>query len=244
MISKNQIKIIRSLKQKKYRQKYNKFVCEGVKVIDELIGTRPDLIENVYMTSQGVEKLSRKPEIDIEIIEEKDLRMISSLSTNHDGLAIVKMEDQSEDVDWDQGTILYLDGVRDPGNLGTIIRLCDWFGLKHLLLSHDCVDPFNPKVVQSSMGSLWRVSWKFIDLQEVTHLSRASLIGADMIGHDYKSFDFPEKYILVMGGESNGLSEKSRELIDQLISIPKVGQEIESLNVAVATSILVSHGVK
>ena len=139
---------------------------------------------------------------------------------------------------------LALDSVRDPGNLGTIIRICDWFGLRHLILSHDCCDCYNPKVVRATSGSLARVKVHYVESlsQELERLE-VPVIGASAKGSSiYASeFSFPSSGVLVVGNEGQGLSEEVTQVLDQTVSIPSYGEDAESLNVAVATGILISE---
>ena len=235
MLSKNQIKLITSLKQKKQRQQHGFFVVEGVKTIKELLQSHLKL-HALYTTETF--NIDAKVEV---LISESDLKRISFLTTPNTALAIFKIP-KPKAIETD-GLVVALDAVRDPGNLGTIIRLCDWFGVKELVCSIETVDCFNPKVIQSTMGSIARVNINYINL--ITFLKEAELpvFGAFMQGETVYKKQLPEKGILVMGNEANGVSKEIEAIITEKIAIPRFGdlQATESLNVATATAILLSE---
>lgn len=235
MLSKNQIKLITSLKQKKYRQQYGFFVVEGVKTIKELLQSHLKL-HALYTTETF--HIDAKDEI---LISEADLKRISFLTTPNIALAIFKIP-QPKPIDTN-GLIVALDAVRDPGNLGTIIRLCDWFGVDQLVCSNETVDCFNPKVIQSTMGSITRVNVSYVDLVGFLKDAKLPVFGAFMEGETVYTKQLPEKGILVMGNEANGVSKDVEAAITEKISIPRFGdlQATESLNVATATAILLSE---
>ncbi|UAM97165.1 RNA methyltransferase [Polaribacter litorisediminis] len=236
-ISKNQLKIITSLSQKKYRQKHHLFVAEGIKVVNELLNSSFKL-EILYATDNFITNISSDK---IVRISEKELQKISNLKTPNQVVGLFKIPD--EKVLQQSGIIIALDTVNDPGNLGTIIRLCDWFGVQQLICSKDTVDCYNQKVVQASMGSLTRVAIRYVDLE--TYLQEAVLpvFIADMEGANVYTAALPKDAILIMGNEANGISENIKSLVKNRISIPRFGetQETESLNVATATAILLSE---
>ena len=235
-ISKNQLKTITSLSQKKYRQQHNLFVAEGIKVVRELLQSSLELVK-LYATDDFViDDISK-----LEKISPKDLQKISNLKTPNKVLGIFKIPDEKPLQE--KGLILALDTINDPGNLGTIIRLCDWFGITQLICSKETVDCYNPKVVQSSMGSLTRVSIKYIDLKSFLKETNLPIYIADMDGENVYKTDLPKEAILVMGNEANGVSDEIKGLVKNKISIPRFGslQETESLNVATATAILLSE---
>lgn len=233
MLSKNQIKLITSLKQKKYRIQHGFFVVEGVKTIKELLQARFEL-HALYTT----ETFDVEREI---LISENDLKRISFLTTPNKALAVFKMP-HSKPVD-KTGLIVVLDDLRDPGNLGTIIRLCDWFGVKDLVCSEGTVDCFNPKVVQASMGSITRVNVSYVNLMDFLKDQEAPVFGTYMAGENVYKKPLPKKAILVMGNEANGISDTIEAFINEKITIPRFGdlQATESLNVATATAILLSE---
>lgn len=235
MLSKNQIKLITSLKQKKYRQQYGFFVVEGVKTIKELLQSTFEL-HALYTTEPF--NIDAK---DVILISETELKRISFLTTPNKALAIFKIP-ESKPIKNNQ-LIVALDAIRDPGNLGTIIRLCDWFGVADLVCSRETVDCYNPKVIQATMGSITRVNLTYVDLVLFLKESKLPIFGAFMDGENVYKTKLPEKGILVMGNEANGISKEIEATITEKISIPRFGtsQEIESLNVATATAILLSE---
>jgi TrmH family RNA methyltransferase len=236
-ISKNQSKIITSLSQKKYRQKHKLFIAEGVKVVNELLNSSFEIdtlfAVDDFQTDISVNKITR--------ILEKDLQKISNLKTPNKVLGLFKIPDEKPLQK--NGLIVALDDINDPGNLGTIIRLCDWFGVSQLLCSKETVDCYNQKVVQASMGSLTRISITYIDLETYLTASTLPTFVADMDGENVYKSQLPKEGVLIMGNEANGVSYEIKVLIKNKISIPRFGetQETESLNVATATAILLSE---
>ena len=236
-LSKNQIKLIVSLDQKKYRNKLQLFVAEGVKVVKELISSSFEL-ESLYVTeAMGTLFL----DVDFQVIPEKDLKKVSSLKSPNGVLAVFKIP--NSEVIRTSGLTVALDGINDPGNLGTIIRLCDWFGVEQLICSLDTVDCYNSKVVQASMGSLPRISINYVDLKKYLINSKLPSYIADMEGENVYESSLPKEAILVMGNEANGIRSEIQKLSTNQITIPRFGdiQATESLNVATATAILLSE---
>lgn len=235
MLSKSQIKLITSLKQKKYRQDLGFFVVEGIKTINELLASHLKL-HALYTTESF--NIDAKDEV---LISETDLKRISFLKTPNKALAIFKIPEQTP-LDT-KGLIVVLDDVRDPGNLGTIIRLCDWFGVKELVCSKATVDCFNPKVIQATMGSITRVNISYLDLETFLNDVNSPIYGAFMDGDVVYKTALPAQGVLVMGNEANGVSKDVEALITEKITIPRFGalQATESLNVATATAILLSE---
>ena len=236
MLSKSQIKLITSLKQKKYRQQYQLFVVEGKKTIFELLHSNLQL-HQLYTTT-----LEFDVSDDLAIqISENELAKISFLKTPNTALAVFKIPKQKP-VDFSK-LVVALDDVRDPGNLGTIIRLCDWFGVKDLICNIETVDCYNPKVIQATMGSITRVNVSYHNLSELLHVQNSEKFGAFMDGDNIYTMDLPDSGILVLGNEANGISNEVKSQITQYISIPRFGdlQATESLNVANAAAILLSE---
>lgn len=235
MLSNNHKKLIRGLQQKKQRTKNLCFVAENPKVVNEFIHAGFEL---KYLFSTDT---SLFPEENPLHISEKELKAISFLSTPNTCLAVFEIPAQKQLPT--KGLQVALDAIRDPGNLGTIIRLCDWFGVTKLLCTTDTVDCYNPKVVQASMGSLARVNVEYVDLKE--HLSKTKLpvYGTFMDGESIYSESLIEEAILVMGNEANGVHPEIEALVNKRISIPRFGelQKTESLNVATATAIILSE---
>jgi TrmH family RNA methyltransferase len=236
-ISKNQLKIISSLSQKKYRQKHRLFIAEGIKVVQELLNSTFQ-VETLYATDDFENSTSSDK---IVRISEKELQKISHLKTPNKVIGLFKMPE--EKVVQQSGIIIALDALNDPGNLGTIIRLCDWFGVQELICSKDTVDCYNQKVVQASMGSLSRVSIRYVDLKTYLQEALLPVFIADMDGANVYTTVLPKDAILIMGNEANGISDSIRSLVKNKVSIPRFGetQETESLNVATATAILLSE---
>lgn len=236
MLSKSQIKLINSLSQKKYRNKNRLFVAEGIKVIKELLNSSYEL----EMLFAEVD-LFFVPKDKVSLVTPQELKKITKLSTAQTALALFKIPETEEKPL--QDLVVALDGVRDPGNLGTIIRLCDWFGVKQLLCSNDTVDCYNEKVVQATMGSLTRVHIAYADLYETLKNTNLPLLGTFMDGENVYKAQLPSSGILILGNEANGISSSIESLASQKISIPQFGenQSTESLNVATATAILLSE---
>jgi TrmH family RNA methyltransferase len=236
-ISKSQLKILTSLSQKKYRQKHQLFIAEGIKVVDEFLNSSFE-VDTLFVSDDFNTTISSD---NINRISEKDLQKISNLKTANKVLGLFKIP--KEKPLQNNGLIIALDAVNDPGNLGTIIRLCDWFGVTQLLCSKETVDCYNQKVVQASMGSLTRISIKYIDLESYLKETILPTFIADMDGENVYKSALPKEAILIMGNEANGVSEELKALIKNKISIPRFGetQETESLNVATATAILLSE---
>ncbi|MCP9198458.1 RNA methyltransferase [Gramella sp. GC03-9] len=237
MVSKNQIKLIKSLSQKKFRNKHKLFVVEGIKGIEEFLKSDIELFSLFSSTNSFGVSEDKWTELD-----EGSLKKISFLSNPQGGLAIFKIPELEKKIS--AGLILALDGVRDPGNLGTIIRLCDWYGIEDLVCSNDTVDCFNPKVVQASMGSLARVNVRYLDLQQfMKDHQELPVYGTLLEGQNIYSEELPENGIIVMGNEANGISEEIKALVNKKLNIPQFGkiQKTESLNVATATAIVLSE---
>lgn len=195
----------------------------------------------------NLSKVSKK--IDIEIIKEEEMQRISTFTNASECLAIVEIPSMPRKVELNSeyiqnNLVLALDGVRDPGNLGTIIRIADWFGIQHIICSEDTVELYNPKVVQSTMGSILRVDLHYIDLKEfLSQHQDGKIWGALLNGEDVYSISEPRKGILLMGSESHGIHSDHLKYINKPITIPNFGGSAESLNVAVATAILCSEFV-
>ena len=234
-LSKNHIKLITSLSQKKYRQKHKLFVVEGVKVVQEFLNSSYEL-DIVFSSDTDFSSTNKFIEV-----TDQELKKISSLKNPNKVLAIFKIPNQINPIMG--GLILALDSINDPGNLGTIIRLCDWFGIEQLVCSNETVDCFNSKVVQASMGSLTRVAVSYLDLKKYLQNASVPIFVADMDGLDVYKTKLPESALLVLGNEANGISDDIKQLVTTKITIPRYGafQQTESLNVATASAILLSE---
>jgi len=237
MLSKNQIKLITSLHQKKYRLTNQLFFAEGKKVIQELVESNFELV-HLYSIQNDFEEVSNDKKT---IIPESDLKKISALATQNTCLAVFKIPDEKQIIE--SGLILALDSIRDPGNLGTILRLCDWFGISQLVCSKETVDIYNPKVVQATMGSIARVNVNYIDLASYIGQTKLPVFGTFMDGKNIYKSTLPQEGIIIMGNEANGISPELEKLIKNKLTIPRFGtvQKTESLNVATATAIILSE---
>ena len=234
LISKSEIKSITQLRQKKYRDARSLFTAEGPKVIEELLG------EGLQLHSLYETEPTHVLKENYQQISAQELKKISNLKTANTSFAVFE-KPKVPPIDYN-GLIVALDAVRDPGNLGTIIRMCDWFGVSQLLCSQDTADCYNPKVVQATIGSIARVSVHYVDLKTALQESKLPIYGAFMDGQNVYASKLPEKGIVVMGNEANGISAEISEVITSRISIPQFGkQTTESLNVATATAILLSE---
>jgi TrmH family RNA methyltransferase len=237
MLSKNQIKLITSLQQKKQRLTNQLFFAEGIKVIQELVESNFELV-HLYTTLNDFEEVSKEKKV---IIQENDLKKISALATPNSCLAVFKIPAEKKIIE--SGLILALDSIRDPGNLGTILRLCDWFGISQVVCSKETVDIYNPKVVQATMGSIARVNVNYVDLESYISQTKLPVFGTFMDGNNIYKSTLPQEGIIIMGNEANGISPEIENLIKNRLSIPRFGtlQKTESLNVATATAIVLSE---
>ena len=236
MVSDRQIKIIKSLKHKKNRIKHNLFVAEGDKTIVELILSGIN-IDSLYSTNSQIEGVKNS----VVQLSNLELNKISNLSTPKNSLAVFEIP-KSKDINYNR-LIIGLDNISDPGNLGTIIRLCDWFGIEDLICSFDTVDCYNPKVVQASMGSISRVNITYLDLQNSLESNSLKTYGTYMQGDSIYEIDEIQNGVILFGNEANGINPNLLKFIDKRLSIPRFGklQKTESLNVANALSIVLSE---
>ena len=235
MLTKNQIKLNHSLNQKKFRVQHQMFVVEGVKVVQEFLNSNYKLVE-VFSTDISYSKFSSN----FTKVSSKELSKISNFSSPNKVLATFQIPSPSK-VNW-SGLVLALDAINDPGNLGTIIRLCDWFGIGDLVCSETTVDCYNSKVVQSSMGSHSRVNITYANLEIVLADSKVCY-GAFMDGVSIYQEELAETGVIVLGNEANGMSKEIEALMDSRLSIPRFGsfKQTESLNVANAAAIILSE---
>jgi len=240
-LSKNEIKLVKSLQIKKYRDLHRLFVVEGVKLVDELIEQSHFKIDGIFYTSGYDRKLPGT--IHSFEITENELSRISGLKSPNKVLAVVKYPSETP-IDYSsENLILLLDNINDPGNLGTIIRTADWFGIKEVIATKTTVDLFNPKVIQSSMGAVYRIKFHRTNLNETIpdlKTNNFQLIGAALGGENLYTTPFKKKTALVMGSESHGISKELSDQLDKEVLIPQFGKT-ESLNVAMATGIILSH---
>lgn len=237
MVSKNQIKLITGLQQKKYRAQHKLFIAEGPKVVQELLDSSFEL-HHLFTTDAVFKGI---PQDKTTLITDAELKKISTLATPNTCLALFAIPDGKPIID--NGLIVALDDVRDPGNLGTIIRQCDWFGITQLTCSEQCVDAYNPKVVMATMGSLSRVNVVYTNLEKYLRETQLPVFGTFMDGENIYNETLPAEGIIVMGNEANGISATVEKLVTYRIAIPRFGQlqKTESLNVATATAIILSE---
>ena len=237
MVSKNQINLISSLQQKKQRQVHKLFFAEGIKVVQELLFSNFEL-EHLFTTESIFTEIPFSKQT---LISEVELKKISALTTPNTCLALFKIP-ESKKVQ-EKGLLLALDDIRDPGNLGTILRLCDWFGIQQLVCSKETVDLYNPKVVMATMGSIARVNVTYLDLNEFIKNTKLPVFGTFMDGKNIYKEKLPNEGIVVMGNEANGISKEIENSIQNRLTIPRFGdlQQTESLNVATATAIILSE---
>lgn len=237
MVSKNQIKLITGLQQKKQRIEQQLFIAEGVKVIQELLLAN-FVPQHLFVTEHEFETIKTSQKT---LISESDMKRISVLSTPSSCLGVFKIPKPKKPAD--KGLIVVLDDIRDPGNLGTIIRLCDWFGVTDLVCSNETVDVYNPKVVQATMGSITRVNVSYLDLKDYISKSSLPVFGTFMDGKNIYTEKLPAEGLLIFGNEANGISQQLEAKIKNRIAIPRFGdlQQTESLNVATAAAICLSE---
>lgn len=242
MITKNTIKLIQSLKQQKYRKEQQLFVVEGRKMVAELMESGFDVV-GLYATERYLE--ANETHFDgLETVTEVQMEQMSGQDTAPGILAVARIPQQSR-LRGGSRLVLALDGIANPGNMGTIIRTADWFGIRQIVCSNDTVSCFNPKVVQSTMGGLFRTHISYTDLP--SYLAQAKgegykVFGALLDGSNvYQTPIQPGRNILVIGNESKGITPEVQQLVDQRLLIPNLGGTCESLNAAVATAILCSE---
>lgn len=242
MLSKSQISLLQSLQHKKFRREHGAFLVEGYKSVTEFINSAYR-IEAVYHTAAIAPKLlNLSQKINFEEISSKSIEKISSLTTPQDVIALVKMP-QWPAIQYStlqKKFSLVLDGIQDPGNMGTIIRTADWFGIDRIICSEDCVDVYNPKVVQATMGSLSRINVHYTNIVDVLTTIQLPIFGALLNGENIYTTNFGAEGLIVMGNEGNGLRPEIIKLVNKAVTIPRIGKA-ESLNVAIATAIFCSE---
>jgi TrmH family RNA methyltransferase len=242
MLSKSQISLLKSLQHKKERREHGLFLVEGYKSVIEFVNS-PYQTEAIYHTTAfdpKLLKLSRK--INLCEISVTDMEKISSLKTPQEVTALVKIPQWPalNNAKLKEKFSLVLDGIQDPGNLGTIIRTADWFGIDTIICSDDTVDAYNPKVVQASMGSLSRINMYYVPLSDVLPRLNLPIFGALLNGESIYDTNFGGQGLIVMGNEGNGVRPDIEALINKAVTIPRRGAA-ESLNVAIATALFCSE---
>ena len=238
MLSKKETKDIQSLSQKKFRKELKLFLAEGPKIVSELIQLIPGKIENVYALPEWINSSGHHDKVKITEISQHELEKISALQTPNQVVAVLRQ--WSAERPPSESFTVYLDGIQDPGNFGTIIRIADWFGIKNIVCSNGCAELFNPKVVQSTMASIARVNVYYDEAGDWLPAQQGPVFAAMLDGKSLNEFPKTDKGILLIGNESRGISEELMQHATEKITIPRKG-EAESLNAAVATGILLSH---
>jgi TrmH family RNA methyltransferase len=245
MLSKTHTKYIQSLQHKKFRDENELFLAEGPKVVMDLLNSRKFICKEIFALTDWIKEHSKQlsvlHETVVTAVVDFELQKISSLSTAQDVVAVFEKRKPVVKINTTSKITLALDTIQDPGNLGTIIRTADWFEIENIVCSIGCADMYNAKVVQSTMGSLGRVNVIYTDL--VTWLRENNSIkiySASLEGKDVKAFGKLKEGIIIIGNEANGVSDEVMKLVNEKITIPKIG-EAESLNAGVATGIILSH---
>ncbi|WP_027002929.1 RNA methyltransferase [Hugenholtzia roseola] len=257
MLSKNQIKKIRGLQLKKNRQAEGLFLVEGAKILEELLATANTedwvgtyQIDKLWITEQFASKNKRQLDalstLAWELADEQSLIQAGTLQSNNAGIATIRFLkpslSKSTQLIEKEGLTLVLDDLKDPGNLGTIIRLADWYGIKQLFCSPETVDCFNPKVVAASMGSLFRVQIQYCDLSNflAQYKNKIPIYAAVLKGQNVHHTPMAAQGLLLIGSESHGVNPDLLPLVDVPLTIPRFGKA-ESLNAAIATAILIDN---
>jgi RNA methyltransferase, TrmH family len=242
MLTNKQIKLINSLHSKKGRKENDLFLVEGEKSILELV--KSDFVIDFFVLNESqvslADKIGQNCKSPIYFLDAESIQKLSTLVNNEIGVAVVQQKKFPSFQIQDRFTIV-LDGIRDPGNLGSIIRICDWYGLKQLVLSEDCTEFYNPKVIISSMGSFSRIEFTYVDLPVFFKENKDyKKIGAVLNGENIHQYQFPDKGFIILGNESNGIREGIIQSLDERITIPSFGMA-ESLNVGISTAVIVDN---
>ena len=239
MLSKSQLSFIKSLHLKKYRKRHGRFLVEGIKSVTEFFASDFH-VEHLYYTPEAAANLGKIPRnIKCIPVTVDDMMKMSTLDTPQGVLAVVCMKPATTTLPasvFRNSHSLFLDGIQNPGNLGTIIRTADWFGIDRVVCSEDCAELYNPKVIQASMGSAARVPVSYCSLDSLLRETDVPVYGAFLDGTSVYETDFGKEAIIVLGNEGNGISEKTASCIQHHVTIPRFGAG-ESLNVAVSTGI-------
>jgi TrmH family RNA methyltransferase len=238
MINKNELKYIQSFVHKKQWAQESVFMVEGPKLVAELLNS-DWIIEKIYATVAWADKQT-DPSLNIQIVDDFELEKMTQLQKPNQVIALVEKKLYRNPLEFKGQFTLVLDGVQDPGNMGTIIRTADWFGCTQIIVSEDSANLYNPKVIQSTMGSFLRVRVAAMDIATVMGDVNLPVYGALLAGSSIYETKFTKEGFLVIGNESKGIRPEINSMVTQAISIPKFGAA-ESLNAAVATGIILSH---
>lgn len=242
MFTKNQAKLIKSLQDKKNRVELGLFLVEGEKSVLELLNSDFE-IDLILTTNEFFDKFGdkiREKSKSYEIVDQFELEKVGTFTTNDSALAVVKQKNNKPFNIKEDEIVLALDEIKDPGNLGTIIRIADWYGIKNIVASKETVDFYNPKVVTATKGSFTRVNIFYTDLKDFISVQKIPVLGAFLDGDEIHKFKFPSGGIILMGNESNGVNKELEKLITKKITIPSYGKA-ESLNVAIATAVILDN---
>lgn len=245
MLSKTHTKYIQSLWHKKLRDQLGLFIAEGPKVVMDLLMSRKFICKEIFALEDWIleqgKLLSTFADISITGVKDFELKKISLLTTAHSVVAVFEKKKENFGIETASKITLALDTIQDPGNLGTIIRIADWFGVADIACSTGCADMYNAKVVQSTMGSLGRVNIIYTDLPAwLRQNKKTKIFSASLEGKDVRLMGKLKEGIIIIGNEANGVSDEVLKLVNEKITIPRIG-EAESLNAAVATGIILSH---
>ena len=253
MLSNNRISFIRALQQKKFREEHRLFIAEGDKLVREMLNSGFTVQQVCGVESWIVDNHSHAMKAESsEVVKVMDMERMSSMTTAPEVLAVVEIPEYDiNEVGGNKGLILMLDGIRDPGNMGTLIRTADWFGISDIIASEDSVEFWNPKVIQATMGSITRVRLHSSDLKAAVNLLRQntaknnssfSVYGAAMDGTDVYKTEWSRSGALIIGNESNGIRDNIAQLLDVTVAIPRAENSgAESLNAGIAAGILMSE---
>lgn len=244
ILSKNQIKFIKSLHQKKYRYEHQMFLLEGEKLVNEALRDKPDIVE--YLIVQEDYKVSIPSHISVYFAKSSALQTISALESPPPVMAVCHFLNTPKNsfIQLENTFSFYLDNINDPGNLGTIIRVCDWFGIKELYCSPNTVDLYNSKTIQASKGSFLRVKVLYSEFHALHISDKTKIYAADLIGESIYTLK-DKNGLIILGNEAHGISDTLNPSIHQYIHIPRYpGSKAESLNVAMSASIIANEFVK
>ncbi|HFA49909.1 MAG TPA: RNA methyltransferase [Bacteroidetes bacterium] len=245
MLSTKKLKYLKSLHQRKFRQKYANFIAEGAKTASEILSDKNVEIEGIFALKEWLTENAaniKLPGEKVFEISESELKKISLLRTPNKVLLVLKQKKQGTPAALSSGISLYLDEIRDPGNMGTILRNADWFGVKWVYCSPQCVEVYNPKAVQASMGAFLRVKTQIETLDNIKKAAPGlPIYGAALDGKSIYEIEIPKAALVVIGNESFGISKETAKKLTHLIKIPRHADgRAESLNAAVATGIVLA----
>ncbi|HYG03342.1 MAG TPA: RNA methyltransferase [Chryseosolibacter sp.] len=236
MLSKATIKYIKSLQVKKYRKQEQSFVIEGAKTVQELLASDFEVLR-LFATESFLSENRVPSGIDVLEVKESELDNIGGFQTNNGALAIARMKANQPPAIQRQSFVLVLDDIRDPGNLGTIIRTADWYGINQIVASNETADFYNSKVITSTMGSFTRVNIHYTDLEDFLSRAKGDVYGAYLDGKNVHDEKFDSGGFILIGNESHGIAPSLEKFVTDKITIPRYGKA-ESLNAGIATAII------